>query len=493
MANMTPLETDLPGTPCAAYEAQRAKWRLVDDVLEGTEAIRKGGETYTPRAIGEEQERYEKRLAQSRFYNLYRHMLDGIVGRVFRRPPRVDTSRTPIFAEHVEDITGTGVHLAVFLRRLFRIGVHHGHAAVLIDAPRYPNIGNRRLTKADVTRYNLRPYWLPIRATQIIDWQDETVNGKQIAVYAQIYETGTERAGRFGEQAYEQWRVLDARDGVPRWEIWRDDGKRRRVVEDGQFVGTDRIPLIPLHVSDPSGLFVTRPALYDVAEQNLDHYTVQTRHVYNQSVASNPIPVILDPERLPDAPPIVISVESGIQLTSQGGNAFWMEHSGSALASTQQTMEEIERRIAVLGLSLMQRRTNQSETAEAKRIESAEAESRVSAWARGLQDTAEELSKLHCAMIGEPEPDVGISLDFDGLTLTDEQIRVRLEMLERGAISRDTLWDMLEEGGALPENFDRAEEEERIARTTLPPVDEDDDDDPEDESKGEPAPTPEAA
>src|SRR5688572_9614057 len=97
-----PVES--PGTPNAVYAAQLDKWTLVDDVLEGTVAIRKRGELYTPRAKGEELDRYNARLKQSRFYNIYRRALNGLVGRVFRRPPQIAADETSRLKEYAEDI-----------------------------------------------------------------------------------------------------------------------------------------------------------------------------------------------------------------------------------------------------------------------------------------------------------------------------------------------------------------------------------------------------
>lgn len=473
--------SDTPGTPNAAYREQEAAWKLVDDVLEGTKAIRLGGERYTPRAIGEEEERYEKRLQQSRFYNLYRHVLDGLVGRVFRRPPVIAADGSPTLRAHAEDITGTGVHLSVFARRLFRWSVHHGHDAILIEAPREQRLG-RRATIADVRRLGIRPYWVLVKAPQILDFAVTYEGGLEVIQSVTLKEAGTEREGRFGEKPYVQYRVLEMRGGTPTFEVWREEkgGTVLRPDLSGEYQGIDQIPLVPCYAGEPLGAFRSFPTLYDVAEANLDHYAVQTRHSYNESVASNPIPVIKNDGPITD--PIPISVEHGIRL-SANGDAYWMEHSGGALTQTRESMRDLEQRIGILGmLATVARRTNQAETAEAKRIDAMEGEARIAAWARGLQDALEQGCVLHARMIGEEAPSVTINLDFDGLTMTPDQFRATVEGWERGAYTIETLWAMLAQGGVLPEGFN-PEKEGRALTETLPTIPDDEEDASEDDQR----------
>ena len=130
-----PATTDTPNQKNLVYQAQEHAWEMVDDVLQGTVAVRKKGEVYTPRAQGESMEKYERRLKRSRFYNIYRRTLGGMTGRVFRTPPKLAKDAPKELLEHAENIDGKGTHVSIFARRLFRKGLHHGHAAILIDTP----------------------------------------------------------------------------------------------------------------------------------------------------------------------------------------------------------------------------------------------------------------------------------------------------------------------------------------------------------------------
>lgn len=461
---MTPDGDDVPGTGNAAYHAQLPKWRLVDDVLEGTEAIRVGGELYTPRARGEEDDRYKERLKQSRFYNMYRRALAGMVGRVFRRPPQIAEDGAAEFDDYKEDIDGQGTHLSVFARRLFRSAVHHGHAGILIEGPKMPDIG-RRPTAADVTRYGLRPYWVMIRAPQIFDFDTQTVNGRERLRLLVIRETTRVRVARFREVPVERFRVLEMRGSVPTWEIWEKRDKDKVLVDGGQYLGATELPFVPCYADEPEGTLLSRPTLYDMAEVNLDHYATQTRHTYHESVASAPIPVIR--EEGPIEEEIPISVTNGIRLHTSIGDARWMETSGASLQQTRQTMYDLEQRAALLGLLMMVRRTNQAETAEAKRIDAVEGESILAVAARGLQDCLEQAAVMTAQMRGATAPSVRINLNFDGLTLTPDQFRLYMEMWEKGALSIDALWDVGEEGGLLPEGFDREAERRRLMESAL--------------------------
>lgn len=459
--------SDTPDFKSAAYIEQRPYWDMVEDVLTGTPAIRRAGELYTPRAKAESEERYKARLNRSRFFNIYARVLDSLVGRVYRKPPKLANDAGAGILQDVENIDGRGTHLAVLGRRLFRQSIHQGFSAILIDTPQVQL--DRRPTLADATRLGLRPYWVPIKASQIWNHRPTVVNGREVLSQVTIYEEPTEPVGRFGETTAEQWRVfsLDGSDVV--WEVWRRNQKGTPEIQrGGVFQGLGILPVVPGYSTEPLGWFHARPMLYEVAEQNLDHYAVQSDHRYSLHVSSTPVPVLKDEPLIgEDGTPTPLSVEDGIRLYSAHGDAFFMEHKGSALGETRLELQELEDRCLYLGLQTTVRRTRAAETAEAKRMDGIEQDSVIAVAARGHQDALEQALTIHARLRGEESASVTMSYDYDGLSMTPEMYRAVVESWGSGIISRETAWQMLEAGGVLPEDFDRELERRRLEQEAM--------------------------
>lgn len=452
--------SDTPDYLSIAHQVQQPYWRTVDDVLEGTTAIRKRGETYTAKAQGESDERFKRRLERSRYYNLYKRVLDSLVGRVYRKPPKLAIDGSEVLSADVEDIDGLGTHLSVFGRRLFRKSIHHGHAAILVDAPPDPNLG-RRPSVADAQRLGLRPYWVPIHAPQILSAVSGPGIGAAVLQQVAIRDDRVVPDGRFGERLSKGFRVwyLDAQGVV--WEKWEvpEKGENPVRVDDGLISGLRVIPVVPDYASDPLGWFHTRPMLYDVAEANLDHYAIQSDHRYSLHVASIPIPVIKETQQPgEEKTEIPISVENGIRLYSEHGEAYFMEHQGKALNQTRDEMRDLEDRCLYLGLQTTVRRTRSAETAEAKRIDAMEQDSVLAVAARGHQDALEQALKVHAVLRGEPEPSITMSFDYDGMSMGADMFARTVDAFTAGLLRRETVWQMMEQGGILPEDFDHQAE-----------------------------------
>lgn len=469
-----------PAYLSAAYTTQRDRWNLLDDVLGGTSALRLKAELYLPRAPGESQEKYDRRLARSRFYNFYRRTLRALVGRVMRKAPKLadggGDAVDPLLLAHAENIDGQGAHFAVFTRRFLSWGMHYGFGGILVDVPPdlSPRIG-RQPTLADERAAGIRPYWVPFSARQILSHRTAVIGGVRRLIQIVLLEDSEEEDGAFGAKRVLRYRVLRrSESGPPTFQVYErlasgpgaaaattgGPSSHYRVVSEGQYRNQTEIPFSAYYAEDPDGWFQAQPKLIDLAEINLDHYAVQSDHRHSLHVASIPIPVLkgVDEEQGSRA----WSVERGIYLPADG-DAFYLEHEGRALAETRSELRDLEDRMGVLAMSQMARRTNQAETAESKRLDSMDHESSLATAARGLQDTLEQAWGFHAQYLGVVEPEVVVNFDFDGLTLGTDQIREAREGWLSGVYSLDTLLDILEAGGALPEAFDREADQERVA------------------------------
>ena len=134
-----------------------------------------------------------------------------------------------------------------------------------------------------------------------------------------------------------------------------------------------------------------------------------------------------------------------------------------ALAATAKQLIEFEKQMSALGLSMLQHQTRAAETAEAKRIDKAEQDSALSTAARSCQDAIEVALGFHAQMLGLPSAgSIVINRDFERLSLDAQEIRAYTELVGSGSISLETFWNIMRDGGALPDNFDPEVERARL-------------------------------
>jgi hypothetical protein len=449
----------------SAYNDQADARRTCDDVYEGTSAIRRERTLYIPQNPGEDNDKYERRVKRSHFYNMFEPTVQGLVGLIFRKPPVLADGAGPLITAQVENIDGRGTHLAVFSRELAEAAMKSGHAAILVDAPPAPNIG-RKPTKADVARLGNRPTWAMIRAEQVINFREDIrPNGEMYFTLLVVEECIKQPVGDFGEKEMYRWRVFrDDGAGTITWEIWiSDTGKRdgaKAKYRNGVIANVTEIPIAPLYAGRRSGTFCSKPPLLSLAELNLDLFAVQLDHRYAMHVSNTPIPIFKGRKKTPKQP---LGAEVGIDLDADANaGAFYLESNGNGLAASRQEQLDLIQRATIFGLQMLAPQTRAIETAQSKIIDQAEKTSRLAVIARALQDALERALGFHSAMIGEPAASVKINLDVSGLTLDAATLTAYTALVTSRIITPRTLYAIMQEAGALPEDFDADAEEQSL-------------------------------
>jgi hypothetical protein len=163
-----------------------------------------------------------------------------------------------------------------------------------------------------------------------------------------------------------------------------------------------------------------------------------------------------------------------VKIPDPSGDFHWAETSGAAIGQTKGLLDDMRTEMAVLGLGILERRPIVAETATAKRIDRSEKDSQLSSAARSLEDGIERAMGFHAQFLGIAEADgsggsITLNKDFLELTLTPEQIQVYVQAVTDKTLSLETLWSILQEGNALPANFDPGQERQRIAAMAVVP------------------------
>src|ERR1041385_2223417 len=103
-----------PDTKSADVACMEKKWCLIDEVLEGHDAIKRGGQRFLPRFEKESDKKYARRLCDAPWRPIVNDALENICSRPFTSPVTLTgdvSDRLKVFAE---DVDGCGNSLNVY-------------------------------------------------------------------------------------------------------------------------------------------------------------------------------------------------------------------------------------------------------------------------------------------------------------------------------------------------------------------------------------------
>jgi hypothetical protein len=389
------------------------QWCMIDDILAGPLRVRKQAEIYLPKYEAESLDEYKRRLAAAPWRPEFVDALESLASKPFGKEVSLDKGASTQIKGLAEDIDGRGNNLTAFARDVFRGGIAKGMHGILVD---FPSI-SPGATLADERKIGARPYWVSIRADDIIALYTEFVGSREIISHVRIRECTTVRDG-FGETQVERIRVFEP--GM--WQLWErytnekgEDGYQ--LVAEGVMTLPD-VPLALFWTGEREGSQKVKPPLLDLADMQIELYRKLSRQDEIETYAGSPMlqgegigppgpqdeKFEVGPKRILFAPP------------SQNGttNTKWSYISPDAQLLTEiregiKTVVDDMRRLA------MQPMTQRSGTvtATATSVEAAKAHSVVEAWALGLKDVLEQAFTFTSQWLNQAETvEVDVNTDF---------------------------------------------------------------------------------
>src|SRR6478736_794121 len=153
-------DTAGPDTKSADIACMGQKWKLIDDVLEGHDAIKKSGECFLPKFEKESLAKYKRRLCDAPWRPIVPDALENITSRPFTSPVTLSGNAGPQMKAFAEDVEGQGNSLNVFARNIFDHAVSHGVAVFFPDYTRtIARKDGKPKTLADDKAEGARPFW----------------------------------------------------------------------------------------------------------------------------------------------------------------------------------------------------------------------------------------------------------------------------------------------------------------------------------------------
>jgi hypothetical protein len=459
------------------YRLTLPQWVRCRDTFAGSDAVKAKGTAYLPLLEGHgttNSTGYIGYLARALFYPAVGRTTAGLAGLVFAKLPTVKgvpKAAQPSF----EDVTLTGTSLGAYGMHLCIEDLVTGRVGTLIDMP------------DNAPTNSPRPYWVSYTAEQIVNWRVERINGKlkPVLIVLEEQDEQTKSGDPFDIETKTQYRVLELKDSVYTVTVYTQDTNDKT-----KFIaGTPRIPLrrgqpldfIPFTclTANDVGFDITPPPLLPLVDVNLSHYRTSADHEHGAHFTALPTPYITG-HKMP--PGEILTIGSGnAWVLDEKATAGMLEFSGAGLGSLAALKEEKRQLMATLGARMLETDKNTAEAAMTVRLRHAGEASAMSVLADALGQSMTQSMRWHLwwsGMEDEQAAKASVSMNPEVMEeLSSDDARALVEMWQKDAISKETLYYNLQWGEWTRPGVTFAEEEATIKKEkesddppTPPPV-----------------------
>lgn len=483
---------DDPSTTSRDHDAMSDDWRLIRDVLAGAKTIKAAGVRYLPKFQKESQGAYDLRKDSTPWRPEFADALRSLCSKPFTKkvvvnPDAPDTIQGVVVDDKtkkregglVDDIDGQGNSLHVFARETFYHGVAVGLEAIYVAWS-----ADRPLrTKAEEAAAGARPYWVHVRAENILALNFKVIGSRTVVSHIRIRECTIEQDG-FDETEVKRIRVLELNEAdQPTWQVYKADkyGAYHAEGPAAPLLGVTEIPIALFFTGERIGNYRVRPPMLDLAWMQIEIYRAMSRKDQILTLAGSPMLVakgmsppqptqVTDAEgRTIDVPAPQIEVGPGTVLfappTMEGVQAEWdyIQPDAANITEVRNDVDGIMEDFRRLALQPTTPKSGNM-VATGQAIDAAKSHSAVEVWANGLVDALNQalMYTTQWLKIADTVTAV-VHTDFGADISGTEESKVIGDMQKRGVISAKTERAENARRGILGPEFDEDEEEQRIA------------------------------
>jgi len=374
---------------------------------------------------------------------------------VFKDNPELGEDVPEQIAKDLENVDLAGSHFDVFAKELFT-DAFEGHAFILVDMqPKLPD----GATLADERASGRRPFWVKYKANQALNWRTETINGETVLTQITFEEKTTEPKGEFGQEEICRYRVFRLFEGRVTWELYRkvtgDQGEDKIISEAKGLTTLDRIPVAVVY-GNRTGMLKSTPPLLDLAYLNIAHW--QEYSDYRNILHVAQVPILVRKGATQEQQTVEVGVGSTVDVPTDG-DLQWCEHTGKAIESGRTELQDLEQRMALMGLSMLAQKTDSNVTATEIRANNLQESSDLSTMARSLQDALEEALGFHAAYYGEKDGgSVELGVAESGIPVDAQTITALITAVSSKLLTPDTFINIIQKafpGVDLEDEMDR--------------------------------------
>lgn len=449
------------------YARMSPCWKLIRDVLEGEEAVKRKQVAYLPKPSGQDDEDYAAYLNRAMFYDATARTLDGYVGLVFRKKPSL-VDESGALNEFIQDITMTGMSLDDIARICIKEVLSVGKFGILVEFPIVEGVR----TVADTQEDGIRPYLTAYSAEDIVDWRETRIKGRKTLSYLKLHEVveAPLASDMFETQLTEQYRVfyLDAL-GRCVYELWvhGNNGWAKSAIADPYLYINDKIiDFIPFVIVSPYATEsrTQKPPLYDLAMANIHHYQVMADRIHAVHWADNPTPVIignLQGTQGQEVQTLKLGSATAINLGT-GGDAKFLEVVGNGLQPTKELIADIAEYMSILGSKILTSDQAAAEAAETAAIHRAGEHSVLASIANTVANAITQALNLFIRFTGKNDTvTYRLNTDFYPSPMSSQDIIALVKALQVRAISTKEFYEALVAGEIIrsDKTFDEHQQE----------------------------------
>lgn len=439
-----------------SYSKGLRRWSLIDDVLEGTQAIKDNAVKYIPALTDAEKDEYRAYVQRATFVAITRRTLEAIVGLIMRRPPELTL---PDGADRwTDDIDMDGSDLIEYTRQISRRLCSKGRCATLVDW----------------NPEEKRPYLTLYEPQHVIDWRRTRVRGRLMLTFVAILEE-EQVADENSTTTYEsRIREYWLEDGECRWATFRQssDAKKGERIDEG--VMTRRgipLPFVPIYIHNVEGPNpeVSISPLYDMAELNLSHLRTSADLENGRHFAGCPTPWVtgVDKKEVGD---FYIGSSKAFLCSDKDAKLGYMEFTGGGLSELREALAEKEGQMASLGASMLFPPKADAEAYATVKLrvsaETSDVSNQSGQISAGMSsvlqmffwwDSAAELPSDLMAEVW-----MILNTDFDTAEMDPARLTALVGAYQQGLMSFETLFHNMKKGEMYPDGRTAEEELEAI-------------------------------
>ena len=451
--------TDSPFTRTRAVLDMMKGWEIMKAVTEGTEYLRENSEAFLPLEPREDYTAYMARVNRAVFSPFTQRLIRAATGLVLRKP--ITLTGDPYWTEMFKmDVDGCGSDLDEYARRVLMCSLTYGQSHILVDYP----APSGAVSLAEERQQNRRPYWIEVDPNNLYGWRLDRESNYGNLIQVRLAERAVLPDGDFGEQVFEQIRVIepgkyrvfrktdqidemyDVNDNSYAGEFdAQTTGEEYTEVESGEF-SLGEIPLVTVYSGKTENL-VSKPPLLDIAYLNLAHFQRQADLIHSLHVASQPMLVM---EGYDDqTKDLAISVNYAM-ATQPGNKVYYVEPASSAFDAQSAEIKELQMQMATLGISTLSQQKFVAESADARRLDRVDTNSMLAMVSMELEQKLQKAFNLSAQYVGIEPPEVKISRDFDIERLIGQDITALTSLFDQQVIDREEFRDILVQGEVLP-------------------------------------------
>lgn len=450
---------------------QLPKWSLVDDTVEGEDAIKAKREKYLPKPETHVDTKingkiYGKYILRAVFFPVSGRTLAGLVGQVFSKPIAVEL---PSSLELMEgDIDGAGTTLEQQSKQTLGSVLKKGRGGLLSDFPRIDP--EKVVVKADLESGKIRPTVILYVPEQIVNWREQTTNGETKLSLLVLYENKIVEDDGFEFKTSPRWRVYHLTDLGVTVEVWRKENDKATqtveyvIDEDPALVlGADKKPLQTIPFSFVGALnndsVVDESPLYPLSQLNIAHYRNSADYEQSLFIVGQATPVftgltddwvtkhIQGKVTLGSSTPVSLPKDATAELLQAEANSMPMEG-----------MKHKEDQMKAIGAKLIEPGTVERTATEAEIEEISEA-SVLSSVAKNVSAAYESALYFCSLFIQEEDPEnisVALNSEFQvtGLNATEREEVVK--SWQAGLITKEEAREVYRRKGIATEDDESA-------------------------------------